>query len=57
MMLMVIDTPPDEPKTLHTTFNDVRWIIAMIEELQALVENNTWKLVPLPTDSNVVRSK
>jgi hypothetical protein len=35
---------------------DANWRIAMMDEYQALVENNTWQLVP-PTRANIVTGK
>ncbi|GJZ07972.1 ribonuclease H-like domain-containing protein [Tanacetum coccineum] len=37
------------------TFNDQNWQNAMNDEYDALIKNNTWTLVPPPTDANIVR--
>lgn len=57
MMLLTTQSALQEPKTLRTTMKDQRWVAAMKEELQALHDNNTWKLVPRPENVNVVGSK
>ncbi|GKB62750.1 ribonuclease H-like domain-containing protein [Tanacetum coccineum] len=36
------------------TFNDPNWQNAMNDEYDALIKNNTWTLVPRPTDANIV---
>lgn len=33
------------------------WKEAMDEELQALIENHTWDLVPRPSDTSIIESK
>ena len=35
-----------EPETYTEVAEDLRWIEAMREEMRALVENDTWDLVP-----------
>lgn len=57
MMLLTRQPPFHEPKTLRTTIEDQRWVVAMKEELQVLHDYKTWKLVPQPENINVVRSK
>lgn len=46
-----------EPKTLKSAFKDPLWVSAMQEEISALHSNQTWELVPRPSDANVVGSK
>ncbi|GKB09363.1 ribonuclease H-like domain-containing protein [Tanacetum coccineum] len=36
-------------------FNDPNWQNAMSDEYNALIKNNTWNLVPRPTNANIVR--
>nr|GEX09980.1 ribonuclease H-like domain-containing protein [Tanacetum cinerariifolium] len=36
-------------------FNDLNWQNAIQDEYNALIKNNTWTLVPRPTDANIVR--
>ncbi|GJW05934.1 ribonuclease H-like domain-containing protein [Tanacetum coccineum] len=43
------------PKSYRDAFNDPNWQNAMCDEYNALIKNNTWTLVPRPTDTNVVR--
>lgn len=46
-----------EPKNYETAWTLPRWKIAMEEEMKALLQNQTWKLMPRPLDTNVVGSK
>ncbi|GKA70715.1 ribonuclease H-like domain-containing protein [Tanacetum coccineum] len=43
------------PKSYTDAFNDLNWLNAMCDEHNALIKNNTWTLVPRPTDINIVR--
>ncbi|GJZ17122.1 ribonuclease H-like domain-containing protein [Tanacetum coccineum] len=43
------------PKSYRDAFNDPNWQHAMNDEYSALIKNNTWTLVPRPTDANIVR--
>ncbi|GKF62581.1 ribonuclease H-like domain-containing protein [Tanacetum coccineum] len=43
------------PKSYLDAFNDPNWQNAMNDEYNALIKNNTWTLVPRPTDANIVR--
>ncbi|KAK1626538.1 hypothetical protein QYE76_000853 [Lolium multiflorum] len=56
--LSVVDSVPD---VVSTTFRqekqDPQWRAAMSDEYQALVNNNTWSLVPRPPRANVVTGK
>ncbi|GJY20784.1 ribonuclease H-like domain-containing protein [Tanacetum coccineum] len=44
------------PKSPSIALSDPNWRIAMYDEYNALVKNNTWILVPKPPNANVVRS-
>ncbi|GJW83843.1 ribonuclease H-like domain-containing protein [Tanacetum coccineum] len=43
------------PKLYTDAFNDLNWQNAMCDEYNAFIKNNTWTLVPRPTDVNIVR--
>ncbi|GJU18914.1 ribonuclease H-like domain-containing protein [Tanacetum coccineum] len=43
------------PKSYNVAFNDPNWQNTMSDEYNALLKNNTWTLVPLPTTANIVR--
>jgi hypothetical protein len=42
------------PKTYKSTLLDPNWSAAMQDEYSALLENNTWQLVPRPSNTNIV---
>ncbi|GJT11117.1 ribonuclease H-like domain-containing protein [Tanacetum coccineum] len=44
------------PKSYSNAFRDLNWYRAMLDEYNALIKNNTWVLVPRPSDANIVRS-
>ena len=44
------------PKNLIHALRDPNWKQAIQEEFNALIENNTWDLVPQPPNANVIRS-
>ncbi|XP_071719131.1 uncharacterized mitochondrial protein AtMg00820-like [Rutidosis leptorrhynchoides] len=44
------------PTSYSLTFKDPHWHHAMTEEYNALTNNNTWTLVPRPSNMNIVRS-
>ena len=46
-----------EPKNFIESSEDKDWIKAMNEDLDQIEKNNTWDLVPRPTDKNVIGSK
>ena len=46
-----------EPKNFYEASGDEYWIKAMNEELDQIEKNNTWELIPRPTDKNVIGSK
>ncbi|GKD98326.1 ribonuclease H-like domain-containing protein [Tanacetum coccineum] len=43
------------PKSYRDAFNDPNWQNAMCDEYNALIKNNTWTLVPRPSNTNIVR--
>ncbi|GJR63592.1 retrovirus-related pol polyprotein from transposon TNT 1-94 [Tanacetum coccineum] len=46
-----------EPKNINEALKDESWIIAMQEELNQLVANDVWELVPLPISQFVIGTK
>lgn len=50
-------TSLDEPKYFHQVIKDERWRDAMKKESQALEENGTWTLEPLPPGKKAIKSK
>ncbi|GJR00192.1 ribonuclease H-like domain-containing protein [Tanacetum coccineum] len=44
------------PKSLFHALRDPNWKQTMCEEYKALIDNNTWVLVPRPLNVNIVRS-
>ncbi|GKD79850.1 ribonuclease H-like domain-containing protein [Tanacetum coccineum] len=53
--------PNRNPTSTHSmsynhVFQDPHWYRAMLDEYNALIKNNTWILVPRPSDANIVRS-
>jgi hypothetical protein len=45
------------PKTYKSALLDPNWAAAMQDEYKALVENDTWQLVPPPPNVNLVSGK
>jgi hypothetical protein len=43
--------------TYRGTLTEPNWRDTMIEEYRALQANNTWDLVPRPSDGNIVTGK
>jgi len=41
-------SPSPIPTNYHSALADANWRAAMMDEYQALVDNNTWQLVPRP---------
>ena len=46
-----------ESKTYRTALKIPHWLKAMQKEIKALIQNQTWDLVPKPLDANIVGSK
>ncbi|KAE8686874.1 cytochrome P450 71A9-like [Hibiscus syriacus] len=50
----------DDPVTFHdvvTSQENNKWMAAMVEEMESLNHNRTWKLVPLPEGKNPIGCK
>ncbi|MGZ7362318.1 reverse transcriptase domain-containing protein, partial [Streptococcus pyogenes] len=45
------------PKTVHEALSHPGWHNAMIEEMNALDDNGTWKLVDLPSGKQAIGCK
>ncbi|GJY99254.1 ribonuclease H-like domain-containing protein [Tanacetum coccineum] len=43
-------------KSYNHAFQDPHWYRVMLDEYNALIKNNTWILVPRPSNANIVRS-
>ena len=46
-----------EPKSTDEATKDDHWMKAMMEELDQIIKNDTWDLVPRPKDKNVIGTK
>ena len=46
-----------EPPSYHATIKYPQWVAAMDSKFQSLLRQNTWTLVPPPTDKNIVTCK
>ena len=42
------------PNIIHDALSHPGWCSAMMDEMQALCDNGTWELVPLPTRKKVI---
>lgn len=50
----------EEPETVEEALNSAqseKWMVAMDEEYQSLVKNNTWTICSLPAGRNAIRNK
>ena len=47
----------DEPTSVEDALADPNWFHAMESEISSMLENQTWELVPPPTDKNIVGSR
>ncbi|WVZ84149.1 LOW QUALITY PROTEIN: hypothetical protein U9M48_031209 [Paspalum notatum var. saurae] len=50
-------SPLPIPMNYRSALADANWRAAMMDEYQALVDNNTWQLVPRPPGANIVTGK
>ncbi|GKB84574.1 ribonuclease H-like domain-containing protein [Tanacetum coccineum] len=50
-----VSTVSPLPKSYCDAFHDPNWQNAMSDEYNALIKNNTWTLMPRPTDANIIR--
>lgn len=50
-------TASSEPQNLHEAFTNKNWKDAMNAEYDALIKNETWHLVPLEKERNVIDYK
>lgn len=55
--MALLSTLDQEPKSLKNALKSPHWFSAMQEELTALYSNNTWRLVPHPSNTNIIGSK
>ncbi|XP_019238315.1 PREDICTED: uncharacterized protein LOC109218405 [Nicotiana attenuata] len=46
-----------DPSSYHEAAKDAKWIDAMKVEIQALEDNKTWEVVPLPPNKRAIRCK
>ena len=46
-----------EPKNVAEAVKDESWVKAMNEELDQIEKNQTWELVPRPSQKNVIGTK
>nr|GEV00248.1 hypothetical protein [Tanacetum cinerariifolium] len=46
-----------EPKNVSEALEDERWVVAMQEELNQLIANDVWELVPNPKSMTVIGTK
>jgi histone deacetylase 1/2 len=53
----VVTSVPAVPTTFRQAMQDPLWRAAMMDEYQALIDNNTWSLVPCPPRANVITGK
>ncbi|GJU75703.1 ribonuclease H-like domain-containing protein [Tanacetum coccineum] len=53
---LLVTTSSPIPKSPFHALRDPNWKQAMCDEYKALIDNNTWVLVPRPPNVNIVRS-
>lgn len=51
------DSKVKEPTQFRSAQKDPRWVAAMHEEIAALYQNQTWTIVPRPSDKKVIGCK
>jgi len=47
----------DVPRSIRAAVSNPAWLAAMLNEVQALQQNQTWELVPRPTGAHVITGK
>lgn len=55
--LIAAIVPSPVPSNYWSGLADTNWHAAMAEEYKALIDNDTWRLVPRPLGANVVLGK
>jgi hypothetical protein len=55
--LITATVPSPVPSNYRSGLADPNWCAAMAEEYKALIDNDTWRLVPRPPGANVVTGK
>jgi histone deacetylase 1/2 len=45
------------PANYRSVLADPNWRVAMADEYEALLDNNTWRLIPRPPSANIVKGK
>ncbi|GKV03086.1 hypothetical protein SLEP1_g15454 [Rubroshorea leprosula] len=55
--LLVTDCALREPRNFKEASKDSDWCTTMAEEFSALLRNNSWSLVPCPSNANIVGLK
>ncbi|GKV36121.1 hypothetical protein SLEP1_g44289 [Rubroshorea leprosula] len=55
--LLATNCALQEPHNFKEASQDPNWCTVMAEEFSALLRNNTWSLVPHPSNANIVGSK
>jgi histone deacetylase 1/2 len=56
-MAHAVDDPTSEPRNYQAAMSIPHWRAAMEREYQALLQNETWTLVPPPPRVNIIDSK
>jgi len=46
-----------EPKSYEQAYKDPGWVAAMNKEIEALMSNNKWELIPLPQGKKAISNK
>jgi len=55
--ILQVSATPRTPSSVVQALKDEHWKNAMLEEMDALMNNNTWSLVPRTADQNVLSCK
>jgi len=51
---MIASASSKEPSSISEALSNSNWVAAMNEELNALMRNKTWHLVPAPKGKNII---